>query len=82
MKHHFFCYLVIAATSAVPLSVAAHEGHGNTPWHAVMHMLEQNGAVIGLLLLVGIGTLAWRAQQKRKLRDQSQCRQESHRDSR
>ncbi len=49
---------VVLSTPAV---VLAHDGHGNTPLHAIMHMLEANGIWIGLMLLAGIGTLVYQA---------------------
>jgi len=58
-------HVFTTAALAVPLTAFAHDGHGNTPLHAVLHMLEQNGAVIGLMLVLGVGSLLWRAQQKR-----------------
>mgnify|MGYP000152496392 CR=1 FL=1 len=73
---------LIAAATATPLSAFAHDGHGNTPLHAIMHMLEQNGAAIGLLLLVAVGSLIWRAQQKRSQNKTSTRKQEVGRDSR
>lgn len=82
MKLKFICHPLVAAATAAPLSVYAHDGHGNTPLHALMHMFEQNGAIIGLLLLVGIGSLAWRAQQKRRQNKVSARKEEIGRDSR
>ncbi len=45
----------------MPLAANAHDGHSNTPVHALLHMLEANGLAIGFLLFVGIGSLAYRA---------------------
>jgi len=77
----------MTAAVALPVSALAHDGHANTPLHAILHMLEQNGAVIGLMLVVGIGTLLWRAQhkrasQKRPLQDHLTERKEQGHDSR
>ena len=68
--------------SALPLTAFAHDGHGNTPLHAILHMIEQNGLAIGLMLVVGVGTLIWRAQQKRASRNRLTERKEQHHDSR
>lgn len=46
---------------ALPTVALAHDGHGNTPLHGIIHMLEANGAWIGLALLVGMGSLIYRA---------------------
>ena len=54
-----------AGAMALPVTALSHEGHSNTPLHAILHMLEQSGAAIFLMLVVGVGTLVWRAQQKR-----------------
>lgn len=86
MKPTLTRFLSMGAAMGMPLTALAHDGHGNTPLHALMHMLEQNGAAIGVLLLVGIGTLVWRAQQKRKTgmspRSSVKHEQERQRDSR
>ena len=62
-KH--FCHTVVAAAPMVPITAAAHDGHSNTPLHALLHMLEANGVWIGLLLVAGIGSLAYRAHKAR-----------------
>lgn len=53
---------------APSLSVA-HDGHGNTPLHALMHMIEANGIWLGLILFVAIGSLVYQATRNKRLRD-------------
>jgi len=47
-----------------------------------MHMLEQNGVAIGLLLLAGVGTLVWRAHKQRTSQRRTVNDQERRRESR
>lgn len=73
--------LAFGALSA-PAAVLAHDGHGNTPLHAVMHMLEANGIWIGLMLLAGIGTLAYQALRRNSGKIKTVSKLERHHDSR
>jgi len=82
MSLHVLRNVFTTAALALPLTTFAHDGHANTPLHAILHMLEQNGAAIGLMLVVGVGTLVWRAQQKRASRNRLAKRKEQHHDSR
>lgn len=43
----------------------AHDGHGNTPWHAVLHMLEDSGAILLLALILMVALLVLRARKQR-----------------
>lgn len=74
--------LFTAAALGLPAAALAHDGHGNTPLHALMHMLEQNGVAIGLLLVAGVGTLVWRARKQRTGQRRTVNVQEHRRDSR
>lgn len=58
---------IFSVTMGVSLSgaVYAHEGHGNTPLHAVLHMLEENGIVLLLALVMMVALLLWRAKKQR-----------------
>ena len=74
--------LLAAAALVLPAAALAHDGHGNTPLHALMHMFEQNGVVIGLLLVAGVGTLVWRAHKQRTGQRRTVNVKERRRDSR
>jgi hypothetical protein len=67
---------------STPAVVLAHDGHGNTPLHAVMHMLEANGIWIGLTLLAGIGTLVYQALRRNSGKVRTVGKPERHHDSR
>jgi hypothetical protein len=82
MKPRSIRNLFTAAALVLPAAALAHDGHGNTPLHALMHMLEQNGVVIGLLLVAGVGTLVWRAHKQRTDQRRTVNAQERRRDSR
>ncbi|MCD8516058.1 MAG: hypothetical protein LRY53_02285 [Burkholderiaceae bacterium] len=56
---------VVAFLFVMPTASFAHDGHGNTPLHALMHMLEANGVWIGLMLLLGVGSLLYQAKKSR-----------------
>lgn len=43
--------------ASMPLLAFAHDDHGNTPLHAVLHMLEENGVWILLLFVIVLYTL-------------------------
>ncbi len=53
--------------SALPATVLAHQGHANSAWHAVLHMLEANGVWLVLVSLVIIASLVWNVRQRRPL---------------
>lgn len=52
----------------MPGIAVAHSGHGNTPVHALIHMFEDNGLLIGLILLVALGSLVFRSLRLRATR--------------
>lgn len=82
MKPRSIHNLFTAVALGLPAAALAHDGHGNTPLHAFMHMVEQNGVAIGLLLLAGVGTLLWRAHKQRISQQRTVNAQERRRDSR
>lgn len=43
--------------ASMPLLAFAHDDHGNTPLHAVLHMLEENGVWILLVFVVVLYSL-------------------------
>lgn len=71
-----------ASALTTPAVVLAHDGHGNTPLHAIMHMLEANGIWIGLMLLAGIGTLAYQALRRSSGKGRVVGKRERHDDPR
>ena len=62
-KLRFFS--VALAGVAVSGVAHAHDGHGNTFWHAMLHMLENNGAVLLLALVLMVALLVLRARKQR-----------------
>lgn len=82
MKPRSIRNLFTAAALGLPAVALAHDGHGNTPLHAFMHMVEQNGLSVGLLLLAGVGTLVWRAHKQRTSQRRTVNDQERRRESR
>lgn len=63
--------------AAFPLVALSHDGHGNTPIHALIHMLESNGIWIGLIFLVAVVSLVHLAQRVRSNRS-TQVRKQVH----
>lgn len=61
MNSKFVSHTTGFTALTLPLVTHAHDGHSNTPVHALLHMFEANGVWIGLLLVAGIGALAYRA---------------------
>jgi hypothetical protein len=59
--------LVAVALAGTPMSVLAHDGHGNSIWHAVLHMIEDNGLLLAIAFVAIVASLRWRA----KLRSRS-----------
>lgn len=55
----------VAAGLLVSGVAMAHDGHGNTPWHAVLHMLEDNGGILLLALVLMVALLVVRARKQR-----------------
>lgn len=53
------------ALTTTTRSVMAHDGHGNTPLHAVMHMIEQNGLPILLVFIVTMALLVIRSRRQK-----------------
>ena len=45
-------WMLAVGLASMPLFALAHDEHGNTPLHAVLHMLEENGVWILLLFVV------------------------------
>ena len=54
-------FLLLLVSLPMSLPALAHPGHGNTPLHAFMHMVEDHGLLIGVVFVVAIGTLIYRA---------------------
>lgn len=59
--------LATLGLSASPATVLAHEGHGNSVWHAVLHLFETNGVWLVLVSLAIIASFVWNASQRRPL---------------
>lgn len=57
--------LATLGLTVLPLSVLAHQGHGNSLWHAVLHRLEDNGLWLVLVSLAIIASFVWRVGQRR-----------------
>ena len=73
-----FVFLFMSLSLSWP--ALAHPGHGNTPWHAILHMLQDHGVWIGLLFLVILASLVYRAWDNRN--QEIGSHQERQRDSR
>lgn len=74
--------MLLMTGAFTPSLALAHAGHGDTPLHALMHLFEANGVWLGLVLIVGIGTLAWQVRRNHLARHAEIPRQESDHDSR
>jgi len=57
--------LSIVGLAALPVTVWAHQGHANSIWHAVLHMIETNGVGLALVSLAIIAALVWNVNQRR-----------------
>jgi|GEM_PF-1823231 hypothetical protein len=57
--------LLTVGLAASPVTVWAHQGHDNSLWHAVLHMIETNGAGLVLISMVIIAALVWNVKQRR-----------------
>jgi hypothetical protein len=57
--------LATLGLSVLPLSVLAHEGHVNSVWHAVLHMVETNGVWLVLVPVAIIASFFWMVSQRR-----------------
>ena len=82
MSKSFMAQICLAVSSFMPVLALAHDGHGNTPAHAVMHMLEANGGWIGLVLVIALGSLVYRALRIRSARNAMVVTKESEHDPR
>jgi hypothetical protein len=51
--------------AALPVTVWAHQGHANSIWHAVLHMIETNSVGLVLVSLAIIAALVWNVNQRR-----------------
>ncbi len=69
-------------TGFLPALAWAHDGHGDTPWHALMHMIEHDGGWIVVVFLATLVTLIVTMRQHRKAQSRSVKRSESRHDSR
>lgn len=74
-------FVLLLLSLPVSWPALAHPGHGNTPLHALMHMFEEHGALLGLVFLVVLGSLIYRARHTRNRQSRRQDR-EIKRDSR
>lgn len=61
------CVLAALGLSVLPASVLAHQGHVNSVWHAVLHMVETNGVWLVLVSLAIIASFIWNVRQRRPL---------------
>jgi hypothetical protein len=57
--------LATLGLTVLPLSVLAHQGHGNSIWHAVLHRIEDNSLWLVLVSLAIIASFVWRVGQRR-----------------
>lgn len=62
-----FSLLATLGLSALPATVLAHQGHGNSVWHAVLHLIEANGVWLVLVSLGIIASVVWTVSQRRPL---------------
>lgn len=62
MKH----WILVLTTIVWPWAVWAHPGHGNTPLHALMHLIEDHGAWLGLVLVAIVVALGLSFVQSRR----------------
>jgi hypothetical protein len=53
--------LMAAALFLMSSTAQAHDGHGNSIVHAVLHMAQDNGIVLGLVFLGVVLSLLYRA---------------------
>ncbi len=61
MKHR----ILVLMTMVWPWTVWAHPGHVNTPLHALMHLIEDHGASLGLVFIAMVVVLALTVMQSR-----------------
>jgi orotidine-5'-phosphate decarboxylase len=69
---------VLIATLAWPWAVWAHPGHGNSVLHALMHLLEDHGAWLGLVLVAIVAVLGHRMVQAQSLRKPMSSKRQRH----
>jgi hypothetical protein len=72
----------LGGLASMPLFAFAHDEHGNTPLHAVLHMLEENGVWILLLFVVILYSLIRANRQSISKRVSHNKREDSPHDSR
>jgi hypothetical protein len=58
---NFLTKIIALLVLGLPALALAHEGHGNTPLHALMHTLEENGLWIVLILVTAVSSMIYRA---------------------
>jgi hypothetical protein len=59
--------LATLGLSVLPLSVLAHQGHVNSVWHAVLHMVETNGVWLVLVSVAITASCIWKVCQRRPI---------------
>mgnify|MGYP007025772558 FL=1 len=59
--------LATLGLSVLPLSVLAHQGHVNSVWHAVLHMVETNGVWLVLVSVAITALCIWKVGQRRPI---------------
>lgn len=74
--------LLLTLAGLIPSLAWAHDGHGDTPWHAVLHMIEHDGGWILLLLIAAVFTLFRANKALQKSRSRLQASKGQHHDSR
>jgi|TARA_B110000503_G_scaffold140734_1_gene232381 hypothetical protein len=60
-----FIFLILPALLFQHSRAMAHEGHIDAAMHAALHMVEENGMILGLLLLLIIASLFYKKNQIR-----------------
>lgn len=59
--------LATLGLSVLPVSVLAHQGHVNSVWHAVLHMVETNGVWLVLVSVAITALCIWKVGQRRPI---------------